>query len=61
MLLLAKTKLNTIEVLFSKALIDSDISHNQLALVAGVLKEYNHMKQAFKNLDNDKYVDRKSR
>ena len=61
MVLLAKTKLNTMEVLISKALIDSDISQNQLVLVAGLLKEYNHMKQAFKNLDNGKYVDRKSR
>ena len=51
MVLLAKAKLNTIEVLISKALIDSDISHNKLVLVTGMLKEYNHMK----------YVNRKSR
>ena len=33
MLLSAKDKLNSIKVLISKTLIDSDISHNELALI----------------------------
>ena len=37
---LAKTKLNSIEVLISKALTDSNISHVELGLVNNVLKEY---------------------
>ena len=36
----AKSKLNSIEVLISKALIDSNISHNKLVLINNVLKEY---------------------
>ena len=49
--LLAKTKLNTIEV-FSKALIYSDISHNEFVLVNYVLEEYNVMKEEIKNPNN---------
>ena len=37
-MLLAKTKLNSIEVLISKALIDSNISHDKLALINNTLK-----------------------
>ena len=48
---LAKTKLNTLEVLIFKALIDSNISHEEFFSVIGVLKEYNNMKEAFVNLD----------
>ena len=39
--LLAKCKLNSIEVLISKALIDSVISHDEFVLINNVLKEYN--------------------
>ena len=39
MVSLAKTKLNSIEVLISKALTDSNISHAEFDLV-NVLKEY---------------------
>ena len=41
--LLAKTKFNSMEVLISKALINSNISHDEFALV-NVLKEYEDMK-----------------
>ena len=41
--LLAKTKLNSIE--FFKALIDPDISHDKLVLINNVLKEYDDMKE----------------
>ena len=36
--LLAKSKLNRIEVLISKALIDSNISHGEFVLISNVLK-----------------------
>ena len=43
-MLLGKDKLNTIEVLISKALVDSYISHDEFNLVNNVLREYNEMK-----------------
>ena len=49
-MLSAKTKLNSIEVLISKALIDLNISHDQFILVNNVLKEYDDMKKEIKNL-----------
>ena len=45
--LLAKSKLNKIEVLISKALIDSVISHDEFVLI-NVLKEYNEIKEEIK-------------
>ena len=47
--LLAKSKLNSMEVLISKALIDSVISHEEFVLI-NVLKQYNEMKKEIKNL-----------
>ena len=41
--LLAKSTLNSIEVLISKALTDSNISHDEFALINNVLKEYDDM------------------
>ena len=49
--LLGKTKLDTIEVLISKSLIDSYISHDEFALVNNVLREYSEMKEEIKNLE----------
>ena len=46
----AKSKLNGIEVLISKALIDSVISHGEFVLISNVLKEYNEMKEEIKSL-----------
>ena len=46
----AKTNLNNIEVLISKALIDSNISHDEFVLINSVLKEYDDMKEEVKNL-----------
>ena len=43
--LLVKTKLNTIEVLVSKALIDSYINHDKFVSINNVLREYNEMKE----------------
>ena len=39
-MLLAKSKLNSIEVLISKALIDSNISHDEFVLINKMLTEY---------------------
>ena len=50
MVLLAKSKLNSIEVLISKTLISSVISHDEFVLINNVLKQYNEMKQDIKNL-----------
>ena len=46
--LLAKNKLNTMQVLVSKALIDSYISHNKFISVNNVLIEYNKTKEEIK-------------
>ena len=48
--LLAKSKLNRIEVLISKALIGSVINHDEFFLMNNVINEYNKMKEEFKNL-----------
>ena len=41
--MLAKSKWNTTKVLIYKALIDSNISHNEFVLI-NVLKEYDNIK-----------------
>ena len=43
--MLAKIKLNTVEVLISKALIDSNISHDEFVALNNVLKEYADMNE----------------
>ena len=50
--MLAKSKLNHIEVLISKALIDSNISHDKFVLINNVLKECDDMKEEIENLKN---------
>ena len=42
---LAKTNLNTIEDLISKALINSNISHDEFVSINNVLKEHNDIKR----------------
>ena len=42
--LLAKSNLNSIEVLISKVLIDSNLSHDEFVLVNDVLKEFYDLK-----------------
>ena len=49
--MLAKSKLNRIEVLFSKGLIDSNITHDEFGLMNNVLKEYDDMKEEIKNIN----------
>ena len=46
---LVKPKLSKIEVLISKALIDSNIGHDEFVLINNVLKEYDKMKEEIKN------------
>ena len=48
--LLAKSKLSSIQVLVCKALIDPNISHDEFVLKNNVLKEYDHMKEEIKSL-----------
>ena len=48
--LLAKSKSNSIEVWTSKALIDSFISYNEFILISNVPREYNEMKEEIKNV-----------
>ena len=48
--LLGKIKLDAIEVLSSKALIDSYISHDEFLSVNNVLREFNEMKEGIKFL-----------
>ena len=49
---LAKSKLNSIEVLISKALIDSNISHDEFVLINIGLKEFYDIKEDIK-IPND--------
>ena len=49
MILLAQSKLNSIEVLISKTLIDSVISHDEFILINNALKKYNKIKEEPKN------------
>ena len=55
-MLLAKNKLNTVEVLISKALIDSNISDNEFIVINNVLKEYDDMKEEIENPSNIKWI-----
>ena len=43
--LLAKSKLNSIEVSISKVLVDSIISHDEFLLITNVIKEYSEIKK----------------
>ena len=47
--LLGKTKLDTTEVLISKALIGLYVSHDDFVLVNNLLREYNEMKEEIKS------------
>ena len=49
MVLLEKDKVNTIEVVISKVLIDSCINHDEFGSVNNVLREYYEMKKEIKN------------
>ena len=46
--MLAKPKLNSIEFLMSKALIGSNISHDEFVFMNNVLKEFDDIKEDIK-------------
>ena len=48
--LLAKTKIDTIEVLISRVFIDSNISHDEFVSMNNLLREYDDVKEEIKNL-----------
>ena len=48
--MLAKTKFSTIEILISWNLINLCISQDEFVLVNTVIRQYNDMKEAIKNL-----------
>ena len=48
--LLAKCKVNSIEVLISKALTNSNISHEEFLLIKNMIKEHDDMKEEIKYL-----------
>ena len=50
--LLAKSKLNSKDILISKALIESNISHDEFELINDVVKESDDMKEEIKNSNN---------
>ena len=50
---LAKSKLSSIPVLISKALVDSNISHNEFVLIDNVPEKFDNIKEEMKNF-NDK-------
>ena len=56
--MLAKSKLNSIELLISKTLIDSNISHDEFVLINNVLKEYDNMKEEIKISKTEKVYQR---
>ena len=51
--LLAKPKSDSIEVLIPKGLTDSNINHDDYVLINNVLKEYQDMKNKIKNLKTE--------
>ena len=48
--MLPKFKLDRVEILISKFLIDSNISYDESVLIDNVLKEYDDMKEEIKSL-----------
>ena len=50
--MLAKSQLNRMEVLISKALIDSNISNDEFVLINNLLKEFCDVKEEIKNSNN---------
>ena len=50
--MLVKSKLNTIEVLLSEDLVDSDTSHDEFVSINNSLKEFYNIKEEVKNSNN---------
>ena len=47
---LVKSKLNRVEVLISKSLINSNINHDEFVSINNVVKEYKEIKEEIRNL-----------
>ena len=50
--MIVKTKLNSIDILISKALIVSNIGQDEFVLINNTLEKYHDMKEEIKNLKN---------
>ena len=48
--MLARSKLNSIEILMSQALIDLDISHEEFKTIVNEKEKYKQMKENIKNI-----------
>ena len=53
MVLLAKAKLNSVDVIISRALINSNITHDELVSINNVLEEYNDITKEIRSLEAD--------
>ena len=53
LVLLAKSKLNGLEVLLSKKLIDSNFSHDEFVLVNNVVNEIDDAREKIRNYKDD--------
>ena len=54
-LMLAKSKFNSIDTLISQALIDMDISHEEFVTILREKDRYEMMKENFKNKNGESY------
>ena len=55
-IILAKSKLNSIETLMSQALIDLDISHEEFKTIANEKEKYEQMKENIRNTKNSRDI-----
>ena len=55
-MLLVRSKLNSIQVLFSNTLTDSNVSHDELVFKKSTLKEYDDMKEEIKNSSKNNFL-----
>ena len=60
-IILAKTKLNSIETLMSQALIDLDISHEEFKTIVNEKEKYEQMKESIRNTKNRNELNENSR
>ena len=57
-IMLAKSKSNSIEMLMSQALIDLDISHEEFKTIANEKEKYDQMKESIRNKkDRDQFIE----
>ena len=54
--MLAKSKLNSIEALVSQALIDLDISHEEFKIIVNEKEKYEQMKENIRNTKNSRDI-----